>query len=456
MKPLTLRFVLDTLGLELPPGADPALTFPDLCVDSRACSDGCLFVPILGERFDGHEFIPAAFLAGAAAALSDRDLPPQLPADKIVLRVSDTLQALQTLTRAYRQLFCIPIVGITGSVGKTTTKELVYSVLSQRYNTLKNQGNLNNQTGVPATLLRLEAAHQAAVVEMGTNHFGEIDRLAAMVQPDVCLVTNIGESHIEFLGSKEGILQAKSEMFAHMRPGGTIIVNGDDPLLATLRGKYPNVTTYGLGVRNDVHAKDIRELGLLGSAFTLHYSGGTLAVHVPAPGTHMVLNALAAFCTGLALGVDPGSIAQGIEAFTSSTGRMNIAQTNTLTLLDDAYNASPTSMRASIDVAVSLPGRSVLVLGDILELGKDAQAYHSALGEYCAQKKAALVLTVGALSAHLQSAAKAGGVNALHFESTAALTEALPGLLQPGDTVLVKASHGMHFEEVCTYITSHF
>lgn len=454
MKPITLNFVLQSVGGSF--SGDPSLlkkTIRALSIDSRSIGPGELFVPIVGERFDGHDFLDEAYQKGALAALSNRMADTRLP----LILVEDTTRAFQRLAQAYRDCFPgVPFVGVTGSVGKTTTKELIYSVLSTRYLTLKNKGNLNNQTGVPLTLFALEDTHEAAVIEMGMNHFGEIDALARIVKPDICVLTNIGDCHIEFLGSREGILKAKSEMFAYMNPEGHILVNGDDTLLYPLKRRYERVLTYGIDPKNDIWASDIQDLGLMGSQFTAHFEGRTLSLFVPAPGLYMIRNALCALATGRLLGVDAESIRQGLRAFVSTAGRMHILRARTLTVLNDAYNANPTSMAASIDVATAVEGRSVLILGDMFELGKEEHLYHYETGSYAVQKGAALILCVGKLSHSIFAGVQDAGGAALHFEGLAALREALPDLLLPGDTVLVKASNSMKLGSVVDFIMKNF
>jgi len=421
-------------------------------MDSRRLPGGSLFIALEGERFDGHDFIASAAEQGAVAAVVQRRGEYPLP----VITVESTLEAYRALAGAYRAGFDIPVIGVTGSVGKTTTKELIAGVLSQQYNTLKNHGNLNNQTGVPITLFRLEPGHEAAVVELGTNHFGEIESIARIARPTIGVITNIGESHMEFFGSREGILREKASMLSHLMPGGRAVIWGDDDMLSTLRGRVDNLITYGFGPENDIRGVDIEERGLEGSAFTLLARGLERRIAVPAPGRHQALNALCAAAVGLCLGMDMDKIARGIEGYMPVSGRMDIVKTNTLTLLNDAYNASPTSMRASIAIAAGEPGRTVLILGDMRELGERGPEYHRELGRYAASSGAELILTVGELAHELYLAARSAGADARHYESREALTAALKGLLRAGDTVLVKASLSMGFSQVAQYIAAEF
>lgn len=424
-------------------------------IDSRSIEPGALFVPIAGERFDGHAFIAQALEKGAAAALCARaDAAEALGPDAPLLLVEDTLAAFQALAGAYRAKFDIPFVGITGSVGKTTTKELIASVLAKRFVTLKNEGNLNGQTGVPLTLMRLTKEHEAAVIEMGMNHFGEMDAIAKLVRPTLCVFTNIADVHLEYLGSREGVLRAKCEMLSHHAKNAPIIVNGNDALLCSLRDRFQNVVCYGTEAGCEVYASDIEEEGLRGSRFIAHFPGGTLPLHIPAPGSYMVDRALCALAVGLSLGVPPGQIAAGIAAYKPLSGRMAIEKTPRFTLLNDAYNASPSSVAASIDIAMQAQEakRRVLILGDMFELGKDELLYHRQIGSYAAEKGAELILCVGKLARAIHAGAKEAGGHAVHFEDVETLKEALPALLRDGDAILIKASNSMRLQGLVPFI----
>ncbi|MBQ7091948.1 MAG: UDP-N-acetylmuramoyl-tripeptide--D-alanyl-D-alanine ligase [Clostridia bacterium] len=423
-----------------------------ITIDSRAVQPGCLFVPIVGERFDGHNFITSAVEKGAIASFTHNEGEWNCP----VIRVGSTEEAFRAISGAYRARFDIPVIGVTGSVGKTTTKELIASVLSQRFDTLKNQGNLNNQTGVPLTLFRLTENHGAAVVEMGTNHFGEIGALADIVRPTIGVITNIGESHIEYLGSRDGILREKSDVFKNIGAEGRAIVNGDDDKLCTLRGKVNNLTTYGFGVENDIRAEDVMDKGLEGSEFTAVYGDKSLRLTVPAPGRHMIMNAMCAMAVGLALGMSQEEIAAGVAAYVPAAGRMDIIKGRSITLLSDAYNASPTSMKGSIDIACKAEGRSVLILGDMLELGDNAPEYHYQVGRHAAAAGADLLISIGELSREINRGAAEGGVETMHFANREELSKKLDYIILEGDTVLVKASHSMGLDNIAEYLKNNF
>lgn len=406
-------------------------------IDTRTLLPGALYVPVKGEAFDGHRFISKAFDAGAVLTFSEHEVAyPHI-------LVNDCVQAFQALAHDYRCRFNIPLVGITGSVGKTTTKEMVNAVLSTQYKTHATKGNLNNQTGVPQVLFGLTEDTECAVVEMGTNHFGEIDRLAAMSEPTVCLITNIGEAHIEFFGSRAGIFKGKTEMLSHMREGGSIIVNGDDDYLCTIKSAF----TYGLGANCVLRAVNVHDKGLLGSDFTIEYQNVAYEMAVPIPGKHMIYNALSAIAVGLALNVPVDNIRNAIAAFSMPDGRGAVKHKGGLTVVDDSYNANPTSMHASLSSMNLVPGRKVLILGDMLELGTDEEKAHLNVLGAAEKINNALLLPVGP---RMCKAAEALGLTA--FENKASLAEALPKLLQKGDTVYIKGSHGLHLETLIDLI----
>ncbi len=444
MKPMKLSQIADMTGGTFF-GADGLLDneVDNIVIDSRKVNAASLFIPITGEKFDGHDFIDAAFDAGAVCVLSEKPLEGDLP----YILVPDALEAFQAIAREYRSLFGLHMVGITGSVGKTTTKEIIASVLQQQYEVLKTEGNLNNQTGVPQNLLRLRSRHEVAVLELGTNHFGEIRALSKMVQPDICVFTNIGDAHIEFFQSREGILRAKSEMLEYMPPDGTVILNGDDEQLIKLKQDYPKAITYGLQESNDYYAKDIELDGLSGSRFTACFADGEVRLFVPSPGLHMIQNALAAIAVGRLLELPLEQISAGVEGYEPLSGRMCIEKTCNLLILNDVYNANPGSMRSALDVLKSsTDGRTVCILGDMFELGDQAPEYHKQVGAYAAQVGIDCMLFVGKLSRHMLKGAK--GSNATHYDTVEELIDALPTVILPGDTVLVKASRGMALERV--------
>lgn len=415
-------------------GGDPQTPVTGGTFDSRAVRPGDVFAALPGEKTDGHAYIGAALDAGAACCLALR-----VPEGETrgVLVVPDVAAAFCAAAAYYRSLFRLPLIGVTGSVGKTTAKEMIACVLARRFSTLKTEKNFNNELGVPMTLFRLRPAHEAAVVEMGISHFGEMTRLAQMARPTMAVCTVIGRAHLEFLGDRAGVLRAKTEMLAEMPADGTFFVNGDDDLLAALTCRQEKVT-FGLADSCAVRAEHITESGEDGTACEIVAGTRRIPVRLRYFGKHLVYAALAAAAVGLKLGLTDEEIAAGIADYVPVGRRADVVRTPALTLIDDCYNANPDSTAMAIESAAALPGRLVCILGDMLELGGDAARLHRETGEL-ARRRGALLLTVGELSRNM------GG---MHFDSRRALIDALPGLLHRGDTVLVKASRGMAFEEI--------
>ncbi len=410
-------------------------------IDSRAVEPGDMFAAYKGERADGHDYIPAAFAKGAACCLAER-LPEG--AQGPVILVDDVQKALETLAGAYRETLDIPVIGITGSVGKTTAKEMVWWVLSQKLNVLKTEGNLNNQIGVPMTLSRIQPQHQAAVVEMGISGFGEMRELAVMARPTIALFTLIGHAHLEFLHDLEGVFRAKTEMLELMPEDGTVIVNGDDPWLAKIKCRQ-RLIRCGLGQDCELRAENIKALADGTTDFLLVHKDGRIPIHIPAHGRHLVYAAMEAAAVGMSLGLSEEEIARGIAAYKVMGRRGAVWTGDKLTLVDDSYNANPDSMRCAINSMADMPGHHVCILGDMLEMGPEAASMHYELGKYAVDKGMELLLCCGELGREI---ARGAGDRGMWFKSREELTAALPQLICPGDTVLVKASRGMHLEEI--------
>lgn len=436
----TLQQIAALTGGVFMRGAEGSTVISSVSIDTRTLKEGALYVPVRGDVFDGHRFIGKAFEAGAAATFAEYDVPyPHI-------LVKDAVKAFQLLAKDYRERFHIPFVGITGSAGKTTTKEMTACVLSSHFNTLYTKGNLNNQTGVPQVLFQLNEEHECAVIEMGTNHFGEIDSLAAMAEPDVCLFTNIGEAHIEFFGSRAGIFKGKTEMLAHMREGGAVIANGDDDYLSTIPGAF----TYGLGETCRLRAVNIREKGLEGVTFTACHDGKETELFVPAPGRHNVYNALAAMAAGIVLGVPEEKIGSALASFVPPEGRQKIETIGGVTVINDAYNANPASMLSSLGVLAATDGKKACVLGDMLELGPAEEEAHLRVLKAASALPGATVIPVGP---RMRAAAEELGLSS--FETR---EDALPALLSaaaPGSTVLIKGSRGMALEHLVEALKTH-
>ena len=355
-------------------------------------------------------------------------------------------KALKVLATWYRNTLTIPVIGITGSVGKTTTKEMVSAVLESRFKVLKTEANMNNELGVPLTIFRIEPEHDVAVIEMGISHFQEMTRLAQMAQPDIGIFTVIGYAHLENLGSREGILWAKTEMVKYMKPNGVMIVNGDDDLLYQYPAERDKVT-YGTELRCRVRASDI-EMTEEYTSCTITNGERTLSVRIQAYGNHIIYAALAAVAVGFRFDLSDDEIRNGLLSYKTVGRRANVVRTDKLTLIDDCYNANPGSVKSALDSMVHFAGRRVAILGDMFELGDSEKALHEEVGAYAVEHGAELVLTVGDLSVHTaEGAIKAGG-HAEHYDTKEELIGQLDQILQEGDIVLVKASHSMEFERI--------
>lgn len=421
-------------------------TAKGIVIDSRQIEPGYIFVATKGERVDGHQFIPDVFAKGAMAVicevLPEEDLGP-------CILVKDSFMALKQAAAFYRQQLNIRVVGITGSVGKTSTKEFVASVLSEKYKVHKTAGNYNNEVGLPLTIFGIQEDDQIAVLEMGINTFGEMHRLSEVAKPDICVMTNIGQCHLENLIDRDGILRAKSEIFDFMNPKGTVVVNGDDDKLTTIHevyGKAP--VTFGMNKQNAIWADHIENRGLLGSCADIHMGDEVVHAIIPLPGEHMIYNAMAAAAVALQFGMSKEEIAAGISHVEAVAGRSHLVEAGDKVIIDDCYNANPVSMKAAIDLLATAPGRKVAILGDMFELGENEKAMHGEVGEYAAEKGIDLILCVGELSEAMYQEAAGNGGNAKYYETREALEEVLNEILQPGDTVLVKASHSMAFENL--------
>ncbi len=413
--------------------------------DSRESRPGMMFVPIRGEKTDAHIYIDSVFEQGAAASFTDHELPS--PRGPLVL-VKDCREALQKAAAYYRSQFSIPVVGVTGSVGKTTSKEMIAQALEARFRVLKTAGNQNSQVGVPLTVCGLKKEHTAAVVEMGVSMPGEMARIAAVSKPTCAVVTNIGISHIEYLKSRENIMAEKLHIADHLPEQGVLFVNGDDDLLCTLkeyRGK--RVVTFGLGPHCDWKATELRQADK-GTFFTCWGQGGEkLEMFVPTPGLHHVRNALAAAAAAKYLGIPLEETSRALAAYKPPAMRQEILESGGITIIDDSYNASPDSMKGALDILVSrkTSGKKVAVLADMLELGEEALRSHWEIGEYAKEKGIDLLLCIGPL---MREAAKGYGEGAKWFSTNEEAVSFLRLALSSGDAVLVKGSRGMKTDEI--------
>lgn len=414
-------------------------------IDSRKIEKDCLFIAIRGNRVDGHMFIPQAIRDGAMCAVSEKRIEN---ASYPYIMVTSCEQALKDIAEHYRKCLKLKVVGITGSVGKTSTKEMIASVLSQKYNVLKTAGNFNNEIGLPLTIFNIREEHEVAVLELGISNFGEMERLSRIARPDICIITNIGVAHLEHLKSREGILKAKTEIFKYMNPDGTIILNGDDDMLATV--KPANGITpvfFGTDPETDFYADHIQDCGLDGTDALFHTPAASFDAHISIPGAHMVHNALAGIAAGYALGMSDEEIRAGIEALVPLAGRNNLIKTEQFTIIDDCYNANPASMRASLDVLAKADTRTVAILGDMFELGPDEEQMHREVGCYAAELGTDLLICIGDLARCMAEGAASteSKTQICHFETKETFLEQAEDLLRKNDTILVKASNGMKF-----------
>ena len=449
MKFMTLKAIAKSCGgTYYGPADNLEKCVAGIAIDSRKIQNDWLFAATVGERVDGHSFIESCYEKGVLCCLGEK---APICEDHSYIQVASTFQALKDIAEYYRSTLEIPVVGITGSVGKTSTKEMISSVLGVKFNTLKTAGNFNNEVGLPLTVFNIRETHEAAVLEMGISDFGEMHRLSKIARPNICVITNIGLCHLEFLGDRDGVLRAKSEIFDFAAEGAKAIVNGDDDKLHTLKSREDlDVTLFGMDSSNDIYAKQVENLGLDGLQCVISTPAGEFSAHIHIPGMHMVYNALAGTSVGLALGLTLEEIKAGIESAQTISGRNNIIHTEKYTIMDDCYNANPVSMKASLDVLSTALGRKVAILGDMGELGADELALHYTVGEHAAKKQIDLLLCVGTLSEEIVKGAKAVNpeINAEVFTTKEELLEKLSELLADGDSILIKASHFMQFEKI--------
>ena len=427
-----------------------------VCTDSRKITPGCLFLPWVGEKFDGHHFIDAALDAGAAGCLCAK-LPENIRDDKFYIKVADTRLALRALASAYKDRFPIPFIQITGSVGKTTTKEMIAAVLSTRYRVLKTPENFNNDIGTPLTIFGLTEEHEVAVIETGMNHFGEIEYLGALVRPDVAVISNVGDAHIEYLGSREGILQAKSEIFTHLKEGGVAVLNGDDALLNTVDIPFETIRC-GQSGHCQAHVTDIADHGVEGITCTVTTQKGAYSLSVPAPGEHMAYAAAIAVAVGEVLGLEQEEIIRGVAAYEPTGSRMRVVRMQGgRILLDDCYNANPQSVTAALEVLAKTEcDQRVAVLGDMGELGDLTAQAHYNIGALAAMLGIDVIVAIGSFAAKIADGAIMSSGEVLYFATKEEAIGTVKELLKENTTMLVKASHSMHFEELVNQLRENY
>ncbi len=424
-------------------------------IDSRSITPGDMFIALKGESFDGHDFIRRAVENGAAVVVTQKPLN-EFGIPYILVR--DTLKALQEIARYYRGRFQIPFVAITGSSGKTTTKDMIASVLAQKFNVLKTEGNFNNAIGLPLMLLKLQYSHEIAILEMGMNSPGEISLLSDIVRQDIGVISNVGSAHIEKLGSRENILKAKLEIFDYFDKHSTAVINGDNDMLADFSSEKYRVIRYGLEKSNDLYAFEITEKGEEGIDFTVNMEGAAVSFTVLLPGMHNVYNALSAIAVARLFDMKGSDIQKGLLSFKPSKMRMDIINTKDgVKIINDAYNANPESMKAAINVLQSLKsgGRSICITADMLELGDVSEEEHYNIGAYAAAIGVDIIAAAGNFSDAVKKGAEASGMdkNSIYaFQTKEEVASIMDKIVKPGDVVLVKGSRGMKMEYVVDFL----
>jgi UDP-N-acetylmuramoyl-tripeptide--D-alanyl-D-alanine ligase len=418
-------------------------------IDSRTIRPGELFFAVKGEKFDGHDFVEQALEKGAASAVVRRDQLGRYPSKTQLLAVDDTLAALQTLANAVRKLWGKPLVAITGSAGKTTTKEAIAHVLSARFRVMKSEGNFNNHFGLPLMLLKLEPEFDIAVIEMGMSHAGEIRALAKIAEPEIGVVTNVAPVHLEFFDSLAGIARAKYELIESLSPNGTAILNADDKYVSQFgRGFKGKIVMYGTNATADVRAENIRSNGAAGSEFDVVIGTDRQHAELPLIGHHNVLNALAAVAVALQRGMPAGEAVSALASLAPADKRGQVLRIGNITVINDCYNSNPKALEAMVDALAAMPAkRRIVVSGEMLELGPSAEEMHSLAGRHIAEKKIELLLGVRGLAQATVNAAKQAGVRAVFVATPEEAGEWLARETQDGDAVLLKASRGVKLEK---------
>ena len=442
MKGISVKRAVEIVGGRLSGSGDAERELTGLVIDSRNMQLGFAFAAMVGERVDGHNYVNKAFGLGASCCIVEHDMPD---AQGCLIVVDSTAKAMARLAEAYRKTLDIPVIGITGSVGKTTAKEMISAVLSQRFKVLKTDKNFNNELGVPLTIFRIEPEHEAAVIEMGISDFGEMSRLAQMVRPTDAVYTLIGNAHLDRLHDRPGVFRAKTEMLKYVPNDGTVFLNADDDLLSKCDCRQ-NRVLYGLGENADVRAENITVESAAMQSCDIISGERRIHVSIPAYGRHMVYAALEGAAVGIKFGLSDDEIIRGIASYETVGRRANVMNTGYITIIDDCYNANPDSVKCAIDSMCGNPGRKVCVLGDMLEMGTARAERHADIGRYAVLHGVELLLCVDEMSKNTVGAAK--GISSFHFDSNAELIAELPKLIKKGDTVLVKASHSMKLEEV--------
>ncbi len=441
-----------TGGRLLYPVVDDSV-FSQVETDTRAITEGALFVALKGETFDGHDYVLQAKERGAAGAVVAEDRPEYKQEGFAVVIVTDTRKAYQDLARFHRRRFSIPVIAVTGSVGKTSTRSMIAAVLSQKYRVLQTEKNFNNEIGLPKTLLQLTPEHEACGVEMGVRGLGEVAELAAIAEPDIGVVTNVGKSHIELLGSQDNIARAKSELVRALSEDGVAILNQDDSYVAAMadlcRGK---VVGYGIESNAAIRASRVvcSEKGL---RFACRCFDQVMDIHMPLIGSHNVYNALAAIAVGRVLGLTEHQLQKGLSEYRGMPMRQELIHLGEYTFINDAYNANPASMSEALkSLALLTKGRKIAVLGGMLELGDWTVREHEKIGAEAAELGLDALITMGSPASYIADAARKNGLGAVYTaQDHAGAADCLRQIIQPGDTVLLKGSRGFAMEKILPY-----
>ena len=428
----------------------------DVVIDSRKANKDNVFVAVIGENLDGHKFMQSAYENGCKTFIKNASSSIKLNSSDInLIEVEDTQIAVGNIAKYYKEKFDIPYIGVTGSVGKTTTRDMIYATVSSRFNTLKNEGNLNNHFGVPLTLFNLDESYECAVIEMGMSNFKEIEYLANIVNPKIGVISNIGLSHIENLGSQEGILEAKMEIATNFNENNTLVVNGDDKFLATLKEKNLNYSlkTFGFNKNNDIYCESY-EMNEEDLTFTCYIDGKKEEIFIPTVGEHNIYNAMAAILVGKELNISLDDIKNGLKNFKATKMRLDIIKNNKMTIINDAYNASPDSMEAAIKILGRYKNRKVAILGDMFEMGEHSEYGHRLVGRY-AIDNTDLLVAIGKDAIFMCDEAKSLGFdesNIYYFNTKEEAIENIDTIIKEDDVVLVKASRGMQLEKIVEYL----
>lgn len=430
----------------------------DIVIDSRKANEENIFVAIVGESLDGHNFMQAAYEKGCKNFIKNQSSSIKIDGSDInLIEVEDTTIALGDISKYYKEKFNIPYIGVTGSVGKTTTRDMVYSAVSSRFKTLKNQGNLNNHFGVPLTLFNLDKSYECSVIEMGMSGFNEIEYLANIVDPKIGVISNIGLSHVENLGSQEGILKAKMEITSKFGKDNILVVNGDDKFLSTLKNEDYDFTikTFGFNKDNDIYCES-HELTEEDITFVCVINGKKEEIFIPTVGEHNIYNAMAAILVGMSLDLSMEEIKDGLKNYTATKMRLDIIKNDKMTIINDAYNASPDSMQAALKILGRYKERRIAILGDMFEMGELAEYGHRLVGESTINNVDVLI-TIGKDSKFIGDEAESLGFNQdniHHFETKEDAINKIDNLLKEKDIILVKASRGMKLEKIVEYLNN--